>query len=143
MTQAQLKHRIELLLQLTAGITIKELETAQPFALAKLWRDSLRLVHRVDELRSAIELVLRDLDDDRPYNGAGLRLRAVLEAPEVDTSDLAQQPQDSVTIVLTPAARMTIEDIGRDGEPAEATIVRILEAISGIAPDFDEFFGSR
>jgi len=129
MTQVQLKHRIALLLELTAGITIRELETAQPFALAKLWRDSLRLVHQVDELRASIELAMTYLEDGAPETAAA-RLRAALEAPEVTADDLAQQPADVVTIMLTAAARMTIEAIGRDGEADDATIVRILDTIA-------------
>ena len=132
MTSAQLKRRIELLLKLSQGITIRELETARPFALASLWRDSLRLVHRADELRTTIELAMLYLERGASIAALG-QLRGVLEAPEVDADDLdlaLRAPHDSVTIVLTPAARQTVEGIGRDGESDEDTIVRILETIA-------------
>ena len=140
MTQTELTRRIELLLQLTAGITIRELETARPFALASLWRDSLRLVHQADELRSSIELAMTYLEDGAPATALEW-LRGALEAPEVDAADLAQS-QDSVTVVLSEAARATIEAIGRAAESDDQTIVRILDAICAISPDFDEFFGA-
>ena len=130
MTSAQLEHRIALLLELTQGITIHELETAQPFALAKLWRDSLRLVHRADELRTTIELALLYLERGAPATALG-QLRGALEAPEVDADDLdlaLRAPHDSITIVLTVAARQAVEAIRRDGESDDATIVRALEA---------------
>jgi hypothetical protein len=145
-----LKRRIDLLLQLTQGITIQELEAMPPFGLAIKWRDRYRDAHQLDELRNALQTIADGITGIAAATPAGVidayrqLARQTIQNyyAEMDAVAASHHPQDSVTIVLTPTARQTVEAIGRTGESDEATIVRILDTLAASSPDFDHFYGA-